>query len=186
MARFSFKAENIYNTRKVVKEGMYWLTVGGFSQKWTKPKEGETPHQWINFNPILELTATTDSSPVPLNDDGSHIRIWYPASQKFEASVNEFSHACGLPLDIITDPQTKEESATLPGIWTPENEDDIEKCTYKGPLVGKKLQAYIVKGSYQGTEKNEIKFFVCAVPNCNQKFPKLVHIKNLIQKKKAE
>jgi len=180
MAKIMFKEEKIYQTRKVLDEGLYNLRVVRFQQKWGKPKDGEKEHSSINFWPILEVLSKADGSPVPVQENGRPIEIWWPASTKFEAALVDFSHACGLPMETKT--INGENYVNLPGIWYPEEQDDIEKCQYKGPIIGRKLQAYIVPGEYNNNPKNDIRNFICAIPNCASQFPKLVHRTNLIRK----
>jgi hypothetical protein len=176
MARIQFKTENIYQTRKVVDEGMYKLTLTGFNPKPIKPKDGSNISPGVNYNPTLEITARVDGKPIPVRDDGKPLQVFFSGPTTWEAAVNDFCHAFGLPLD-----DDGQGNSGLPGVWYPENEPDVTKCSYKGPLLSSghnTCEAYLIKTTYDGQPKNEIKFFVCAVPNCVQKFPKMTHLKS--------
>lgn len=167
-----FKPESIERTRKIVDEGLYYVTLTGFAAKVSS--KGDS----INYNPIMELSFLADGvTPAPFKDDGKPIPVFYNGNSKAEWALNDMVHGFGLPMETITVDGTT--GLSLPGIWVPEAEEDISKCEYKGPLVGRKAQVYLVKETYNGTEQNKIKYFVCAVPNCAQKFPRIKHSTNL-------
>jgi len=168
MAKLVFKSTSIERNRKVVDEGNYWVTLTGFAPKMSKAGDS------INFNPIMELTSLEDGSPAPTKDDGKAIPIFSNLNSKGEWVINDFCHGFGIPME-----EDGQGGISIPGIWVPEAEQDISKCEYKGPLIGRKALVHLVKDTYQGTEQNKIKYYVCAVPGCAQKFPKIKHSTDL-------
>jgi hypothetical protein len=174
MARIQFKRETINTQRQVAEEGMYTLALRGFTPKPIIPKDGTDVSPGVNYNPILEILSKVDGSPAPTRTDGKPLRVFFSAPTTWQGAVEDFCHAFGLPLE-----DDGNGNVGLPGIWDPQEEQDVTKCTYRGPLLdGRTAQAFLVKTTYNGQEKNEIKYFVCKVPNCAQKFPKLIHVKS--------
>ena len=168
MAKLVFKTESIERNRKVVDEGIYWITLTGFAPKIAK--NGDS----INFNPVLELTSMEDGSPAPTKDDGKPVPVFCNLNSKGAWVINDFCHGFGLPME-----DDGQGGLSIPGIWVPESEQDIEKCEYKGPLIGRKAKVFLSKTEYNGQPQNKIKYFVCAVSDCAQKFPKIKHTDNL-------
>ena len=174
MAKLQFTPNQIENSYKVVDEGLYWITLTGFAPKMSKKKPDGSGGDSINFNPTMELTSLEDGSPAPVRDDGKPLPVFGNLNTKGAWVINDFCHGFGIPME--TDSAG---NLSIPGIWVPEAETDIEKCEYKGPLVGRKALVYLAKTTYNGKEQNKIKYYVCAVPNCAQKFPKIKHSTDL-------
>ena len=168
MAKLVFKSEEIERSRKVVDEGLYWVTLVGF--KPAASKAGDS----VNFNPIMELTALDDGSAAPTLDNGKPVPVFSNLNSKGAWVINDFCHGFGLPME-----DDGHGGLSIPGIWVPEAEQDIAKCEYKGPLIGRKAKVFLSKGEYNNQPQNKIKYFVCAVANCAQKFPKIKHSDNL-------
>jgi hypothetical protein len=172
MAKFVFKTTEIEVSRKVVDEGVYWLTFNGFAPKMSQ--KGDS----INFYPQLDITSMEDGSPAPTKDDGRPISLMFNCNEKAKWIINDMVHAFGIPLE-----EDGQGNSMIPGVWVPEGEQDITKCEYKGPLIGKKGKVHLIKGDFNGTPQNKIKSFFCAVPNCQQKYPKIKHSDDLNRKK---
>jgi hypothetical protein len=172
MPKVVFNQEKIESQFKIVPEGLYQVKVLGF--KPAKSKGGDS----INFNPILELVGTTDGSPCPKQEDGSPItsQYWAGLNSKADGIVNDFCHCFGLPME---GPPTALE---IPGIFDgPEGEPS--RWQYKGPLVGRIGKAYLIQQEYNTRQSNKIKYYVCAVPDCPTRFPKVRHSTDLTKQK---
>jgi hypothetical protein len=187
MAKVTFKPKQFSTEFPLLEEGLYNFEVDDFTPKWVA-KKGDLDtrtreERGINFNPVCNVVSSVDGKTIPTREDGKPLRVFFNATSTMSQMLEDFSHACGLPLE--GDPETGQ---SLIGSWEPVAEPDIEKCHYVGPLSHRKFQAYVIKSEYEKNgvkvPKNEFKYFVCRVENCAQKFPKLVHLKSMQFKKK--
>lgn len=153
-----------------VPNGVYDLQVVGFRPKLTKNGDG------LNYN--VEMTVYG-------NPELENKKVFHPLSTLFGVSIRDFSHACGLQLEKIADPEKPGEFLdVLPGTFEnmAQYPDDPSKWgKYIGPLTNKILKAELATTVYQGKEKNEVRVFFCAVPNCATLEPDLKHSTNLIK-----
>jgi len=96
--------------------------------------------------------------------------------------LNDFVHAMGLRMEEIQDGNQGTEAAsyTIPGVFENADKfpDDPSQWKYLGPLVNKTLECELAITEYQGRQRNEIRQFRCAVPDCSDK-----HSTNLISSK---
>lgn len=118
-------------------------------------------------------------------------RVFHPLNTLFAIAIWDYVHSCGLEVDNIkvTDEQTgmETEEFVLPGIFENANAapDNPEAWgDYKGPLLNKGFRADVVETSYKGKPKNEIRAFLCAIPDCAEKHPDIKHSTNLIKQTK--
>jgi len=141
----------------------YKLKFKGFRPKLNSKKDGS-----MNFNAELEVV---ESAP-----DNNGSRVFMTLSTKFERALLDFTHGLGFPMNV---------DGTFVGDWEfdPNDKENIEKAQYKGPLLGKTMDAELVTSSYQGNEKNEVKQIKCKVEGCAIKFPDIRHITNMISNK---
>jgi hypothetical protein len=156
-----------------VPAGPYTLEFSGFDQKASKVKPGETESSSINLNPILKIIG---------NAEYEGRRIFANLNTKGPWVILDFVHACGIPMEEIQDEFAGTEKAnyTIPGVF--EGSDDSSKTPeqwkYQGPLLNKTLQVEVAhvpaSGGYK--EKNDVRQYICAVPNCTVK-----HSTNLIK-----
>ena len=86
-------------------------------------------------------------------------------------------HGLGFPL---------ESDGSLPGNWVfdPKEPENVEKAQYKGPLMGRTMEAELAITSYNGNERNEFRQIRCAIHDCTSKFPDVKHQVNMIGKQK--
>lgn len=174
-----FSQEKIESTGfKLAPDGLYQFKLNGF--KPTKSEKGDS----VNFNPILELIGTTDGSPVPKNEDGSNLTsmYWAGLNSKADGIINDFVHAFGLPMEGPPD------ALEIPGIWDGPAFEIAEpkkplNWEYKGPLLGRVMTAMLIQQEYKGKMGNKIKFYTCAIADCNTRFPKTRHSTDLAKQK---
>jgi hypothetical protein len=76
----------------------------------------------------------------------------------------------------------------LPGgsqAWTAKpgtDENDPKNWIYRGPLLGKVGKVEVVEEHKQGQKpRNNIKMFICAIPDCATKNPNVSHVPNMIK-----
>lgn len=137
----------------------YKLKFKGFRPKLSKSKDS------VNFNAELEVVEHTPET------NGS--KVYMVLSTKFAKALNDFSHGLGFPLN---------DDGTFAGSFNfdPKDPENVEKAQYKGPLLGRILEAELIVSSYQGNERNEVKQIKCAIAGCATKFPEIKHLTNLV------
>ena len=155
--------EKLKASKPVPGNQWYKLKFKGF-----KPKRGAKDKDSVNFNAQMEVVEHTPET--------NGAKVYMTLSTKFERAINDFSHGLGFPL---------KDDGTFQGDWTadPKDPDNVEKMQYKGPLLGRILEAELIVSSYQGNERNEIKQIKCAIAGCATKYPEIKHITNLIGNK---
>lgn len=148
---------------KIITPGIYEVQFIKFNPKHNKDKDS------INLSPRLEV----------INHPEFNGAFTLPVlSMKIENFIQDFVHACGLTM----------EDGEIPGDWNIPNGDmssDPSKWTYNGPLSGRTLHVELVPGEWEGRQRNEVKRFICAVPNCAERFPLIRHSQNMIYNKPA-
>lgn len=148
---------------KVQPNGWYKLKLTGF-----RPKRSQKDKDSINFNGQFEV----------LNSAGPDFTkmVFATMSDKMQKHINDIVHGLGFTL---------EKDGTFPGTWVfpPEDPENVEKAQYKGPLMGRTMEAELATTSYNGNERNEIRQVRCAVPDCANKFPDIRHQTNMLGKK---
>lgn len=157
-----------------IAEDLYTFRVEGFKPELTAKKDK------INYNPQLKVVTGAktggENAGKPLFESLNSAAGWIQ---------NDFVHSLGLEME-------KQEDGTLamPGSFeAPELPDstvnqDPTTWKYNGPMIGRTGQAYVVKTEYtakDGSKKpiNKIKYYVCAVADCNKKYPDVTHSKDL-------
>jgi hypothetical protein len=166
-------SKEVLSGPKHVPNGLYELQVTGFRPK--VAKSGES----LNYNAEFTITGN------PLYENR---KVFHPLNTSFAVAIRDFVHACGLPLETITVPTSADadqhEEQVLPGTFenADTNPDDPTKWgKYIGPLTNKIFKAELVTTTYQGKDKNEVRCFFCALPNCSTLEPDLKHSQNLIK-----
>ncbi len=146
--------------------GWYKLKLIGF-----KPKRGAKDSNSINYNGQFEIV-----NPAIAKSAQGADRLYATMSIKMPKHINDIVHGLGFSL---------EPDGELPGQWVPDpaDVDNVEKFQYKGPLLGKMMEAELAETEFNGNKRNEIRQVRCAVPACNTKFPDIKHQTNMIGKK---
>lgn len=149
---------------KPVPSGWYKLKFKGFKPK--KSKNGDS----VNYNAQLETTeGKADFNGKP---------VYMGLNTKMARSFVDFSHGLGFPLTP---------TGEFVGTWTFDDKDaeNVEKAQYKGPLLGRVMEAELVTTTYDGNERNEIKQIRCVIQNCATQFLDIKHMTNMISSKTA-
>lgn len=146
--------------------GWYKLKLIGF-----KPKRGATDPNGINYNGTFEIV-----NPAIAKANQGADRLFATMSIKMPKHINDIVHGLGFTLEA---------DGELPGQWVPDpaKPDDVEKFQYKGPLLGKMMEAELAITTFNNNERNEIRQVRCTVPDCAKKFPDIKHQTNMIGKK---
>lgn len=92
--------------------------------------------------------------------------------------IQDFVHSFGLEME---DQLGAEPS--IPGTFDADKAkfkaDDPTTWVYSGPLTAKTAMWELGIKEYQGKPTQSIKKFICAVPNCATRFPKIQHAKEM-------
>lgn len=140
----------------------YKLKVKGIKVKNSKDKQSH------NYEILTEIVEN--------KPEYNGTKIYCRLNTKFARAWVDLSHALGFPLNP---------DGSFVGTWEfdPADPENVEKAQYKGPLLGKIMDAELVVTSYQGNEKNEPKQYRCTIEGCATKFPDIKHMTNLIGNK---
>lgn len=166
---------------KPVPAGWYKLRLTGATVKLSKSGKG---HNYEFYTKVTENTAE-------YNDKFISVR----ANNGFNQAkvTNDIVHGFGFPLET---------DGSIPGDWVLKD-GIIEKegkyfdkegkeleaakafdgAQYKGPLLGKVLEAELAVGSWEGQERNEVKQVRCKLSDCRTKFPDIQHLTDIRGKK---
>ena len=154
---------------KPLPQAIYKLRLTGFNPRHSKDRES------VNFSPTFVLVAPGEKY------DGKELKFAFIANSKTPGLIQDMVHACGEIME--GDANDKDAVLQIPGIWDADpakfKADDASTWVYQGPLLNKELQAELYIDSYNGKENNKILRFICAVPQCETKFPKIKHSDNM-------
>lgn len=145
--------------------GWYKLKFVGF-----KPTKGKKDPNSVNYNGLFEVL-----NPAVPQADGRAPRLFVTLSTKMPRHINDVVHGLGFSL---------EPDGELPGSWIvdPSDPENVEKFQYKGPLLGKVMEAELAETEYQGNKRNELRQVRCSVPACPTKHPDMRHMTNMLGK----
>jgi hypothetical protein len=145
--------------------GWYKLKLLGF-----KPKKGGKDPNSVNYNAQFEIL-----NPATQGQNAS-TRLYATMSTKMAKHINDIVHGLGFAL---------EPDGELPGQWVPDTADpnNVEKVQYRGPLLGKIMEAELAETEYDGNKRNEIRQVRCTVAGCATKYPDIKHQTNMLGKK---
>ena len=157
-----------------VEEDLYTFRVEGFKPELTQKKDK------INYNPQIKIVQGEKTggknTGKPLFESLNSAAGWIQ---------NDFVHSLGLEMEKQDDG-----SLAMPGSFdAPTNEQgetnmDPTTWKYNGPMIGRTGKAYVIKQEYKDKNNqtrvvNKVKYYVCAVADCNKKYPDVVHSKDL-------
>jgi hypothetical protein len=152
---------------KPVPNGVYQIRLEGFDPQ--KSQKGDS----VNLNPIMKIVN---------HPQYSGQRIFWNCNTKAAFLWPDFAHAFGL--DIVMEG----DEVCLPGgsqAWTAKpgtDENDPKNWIYRGLLLGKVGKVEVVEEHKQGQKpRNNIKMFICAIPDCATKNPNVSHVPNMIK-----
>jgi hypothetical protein len=150
-----------------IPEGMYEVRLDAFKCTFSKDKQS------VNLNPQMRIVGHSQH-----ND---RLPGFFSLNTKAKFLWMDFCHCFGVPVPVDGAGEYE-----FPGNFGDFAEDEPEKWDYRGPLLGQTGQVYVIQGparDKQGNIKpgadprNEIKFFVCKVPGCQER-----HSDNLIRR----
>lgn len=164
MAFMNFSKDQLSGAQPVP-AGPYTLQLKQFRPKFSKDKES------ISLNAELEIVGNAEY-------DGR--KVFAGLNSKAPWMLNDFIHATGLAMEEVQDANTGTEKAnyTIPGVFenADTDPDHPENWKYLGALTNKTMQVELAETEYQGKKRNEVRQYVCAVPNCIDR-----HSTNLIK-----
>jgi len=158
---------------KPVPPGVYTVRFEGFKPKWAKLKDGQTVPTSVNLN--AEVTIIN-------NPDYENRKVFASLNDQIPSFIQDFTHSFGVPFDV--DVATGDPS--FPGIFDADpatfKADDPSTWKYAGPLVGKTATWELGVRDYQGREQQDVRRFVCAIPNCAETYPDIRHSMDMAKK----
>lgn len=99
-----------------------------------------------------------------------------PLNEGVETFIQDFVHSFGLEME-----NQLGDHPDIPGTFDG-NQNDPKTWKYSGPLTAKTATWEIGIGDYNGRPVNTLKRFICTVPNCASRFPKITHSKDMAKK----
>lgn len=145
---------------------VYTLRLVGFKPK--TAKSGES----INLNPQFVVVAPGEKH------DGRKMPYIFNGNSSIPSFLQDMCHATG---ELMEEGDTPED-LSLPGTF---DNDPIkfdpqkpETWVYQGPLLNKTLKAELTVDEYG----NKVSRFLCDIPNCAERFPKIQHSQNMNKK----
>lgn len=167
MHQMDFSTEQLEGIQPVP-NGIYRLRLIGFEPKASKAGDS------INLNPIFQFID-------PEYSERPSLRYSFTGNTKIPSFLQDLVHATGLEMEEDGD------KSRIPGFWDGDKQKydakDPSTYVYSGPLLNQELQAEVVQDEYQGRVNNKIRKFICAVPNCAERFPKIRHAEDMNRKK---
>lgn len=147
--------------------GIYEVRLEGFAPKLSKAKEGKSPS--VNLNGIVVVVGNPEY-------DGR--KVFAGLNEQIPGWIQDFVHSFGLEMeDQLGD------APAVPGIFdadpTTFKADDPSTWKYAGPLLGRTAKWELGVRTYQGKEQQDIRQFICSVPNCASLFPSIKHAKDM-------
>ena len=144
-----------------VPAGIYKVLFVGFFPKKSKPNQAKGGATSVNLNAkvkILEHPEFETDRFVTAN-----------LNENIPSFHQDFVHSFGLEMEdqLGQNPQ-------MPGTWDGD-ENNPETWKYNGPLTARTAEWELGIKDYNGKPTQTIKRFICAVPQCATKFPKIRH-----------
>lgn len=156
---------------KPVPPGLYYVRFEGFKPKLSKDK-GDGTARSLNLN----AEGTIVSHP---EFDGR--KVFATLNEGIPSFIQDFCHSFGVEME-----NQASDNPSFPGIFDAEpstfDENNPETWKYAGPLVGKVAQWELGVKTYQGREQQSQRKFICAVPDCANRFPEIRHATDMDKK----
>lgn len=150
-----------------VPPGTYTVIFAGFKPK--KAKEGDS----VNLNLIGKVVDRPDL--------GDNRTIWANLNTQIPSFIQDAIHSFGIEMENQTG-----EDPEIPGSFDAKagfDENDPSTWEYNGPLKSKTAQWEVGIRDWKGDDKQEIIRFICAVPQCAERFARLVKHSTDMRKK---
>lgn len=144
-----------------VPAGIYKVLFIEFKPKKSKPNLAKGGAQSLNLNGKVKILDhpefETDRFVIANLNEG------------IPSFIQDFVHSFGLEME-----NQLSDEPSLPGSWEGD-ENNPETWKYHGPLTAKTAEWELGIKDYNGRPTQTIKRFICAVPQCATKFPKIRH-----------
>ena len=150
MPKFSASKEEIKG-QSLLSEGLYTVRLDGFKPRFSKNKDS------VNLSPQLVIIN---------HPEHNNRRVFDNLNTNAKFLWADFCHCFGVPLETTPD------GANFPGDFIG-GDNNPESWQYTGPLLGQTGQIYVVESDNgKGGKNNKIRFYVCKLPNCQEKHSK--------------
>jgi hypothetical protein len=163
--KMNFNKEEVEGL-KPVSPGIYNLLLIGFKPK--KSKAGDS----VNLNAQAKIIG---------NSEFENRMVFASLNTKIPGFIQDFVHSFGIEME-----DQNGENPGIPGIFDGDvakfNEADPTTWAYRGPLTGQVAQWELGLRDYEGNPTQDIAKFICKVPQCAQRFPKVRHSKDMRKK----
>jgi hypothetical protein len=128
----------------------------------------------VNLNANLEVIGQ--------EHNGRPRKVFVSLNSNAGWTYPDFCHCFGLPLEVVQDGNegTEAENLTIPGVFVGADQfpEEPEKWKYQGPLTNATGRVELGTTEYQGRQRNEVRQFKCAIPDCKER-----HATNLLKGK---
>lgn len=152
---------------KPVPPGIYDVMFLGFKPK--KSKNGTS----INLNGLLKVMGHPEL--------GEERKIFANLNEQIPGFIQDFCHMLGVPMQ-----DQNGANPGIPGVFdgdpTKFKEDDPTTWVYKGPLEKQSGKIEVGLKDYNGEPSQDIIRFICKVSQCETKYPKVRHSKDMRKK----
>lgn len=148
-----------------VPAGIYKVLFVGFNPKKSKPNIAKGGAQSLNLNAKVKILDHPEFE--------TERFVIANLNEGIPSFIQDFVHSFGLEMeDQLGD------NPMLPGNWEGD-ESNPETWKYHGPLTAKTAEWELGIKDFQGRPSQSIKKFICAVPNCATRFPKVRHSQDM-------
>lgn len=163
--KMGFNKEEIEGL-KPVPAGIYNVLLVGFKPKTSKAGDS------INLNAQVKIVG---------NAEFENRMVFASLNTKIPGFIQDFVHSFGIEME-----DQNGENPSIPGVFDGEptkfNEQDPSTWKYQGPLLGQTAQWELGLRDYEGQPTQDIIKFICKVPQCAERFPKVRHSKDMRKK----
>lgn len=155
-------------TGKTAPNGIYTVRLSGFRPALSKNKDS------VNFNPQLKIIN---------HPEHDNIKVWETLNSKAGFTQWDFAHAFGVELEDQGNGQY-----TLPVTWDGDplkfKEDDPSTWVANSVLIGRDAQVELAIDTFEGKQSMKPRRYICAIDNCETRFPENKHSTDLLRNKK--
>ncbi len=165
--KMGFSTEELKGPEPVA-AGLYEVRFVGF--KVALSKKGDS----FNYNASVEII----DPPV----EKYQSKVYVNLNSQIPNWIQDFVHSFGLEMEF--NPDT--EKSDIPGDWDGDSAsfdpNKLETYKYEGPLTGKTaIWELVPDKDLNGKPRTSANRFICAVPNCAQKFPEIQHAMKMVK-----
>ena len=155
-------------------------------------QDGQYKVLFIDFKPAHSKNANQVTGKHSINLNAKVKILEHPEFEQERfliASLNEgvpsfiqdFVHSFGIEMD-----EQLEDNPSIPGTFDADKakfkKDDQSTWVYAGPLTAKTAIWEVTTSDYNGRPVNQLRRFICSVPDCGTKYPKIWHSQDMNKK----